>query len=137
MALIRLNREYRAEAAILEAFRTDRPELVKYARHRVFVLVNSLDLAVLEALRYGKGLRADDLIAVHFMVDAAHAAQLRKRWDDFDLDTRLRVVDCPDRQIIRALQALVREGAKRTSAHQRDGAAAATNLCASAGTTSS
>jgi amino acid transporter len=107
MGLIRLNREYRAEAAILEAFRTDRPELVKYARHRVFVLVNSLDLAVLEALRYGKGLRADDLIAVHFMVDAAHAARLRKRWDGFDLDTRLRVVDCPDRQIIRALQALV------------------------------
>ncbi|MGA8548281.1 MAG: amino acid permease [Mycobacterium sp.] len=107
MGLIRLNREYRAEAAILEAFRTDRPELVKYARHRVFVLVNSVDLAVLEALRYGKGLRADDLIAVHFMVDASHAAQLRNRWDSFDLDTRLRVVDCPDRQIIRALHALV------------------------------
>ncbi|HME74291.1 MAG TPA: amino acid permease [Mycobacterium sp.] len=106
-ALIRLNREYRAEAAILEAFRTDRPELVKYARHRVFVLVNSLDLAVLEALRYGKGLRADELLAVHFMVDAAHAAELRKRWDDFDLDTALRVVDCPDRQIIRALHALI------------------------------
>jgi amino acid transporter len=107
IALIRLNREYRAEAAILEAFRTDRPELVKYARHKVFVMVNSLDLAVLEALRYGKGLRADELIAVHFMVDAAHAAQLRKRWDGFDLDTRLRVVDCPDRQITRAVQALV------------------------------
>jgi len=107
IALIRLNREYRAEAAILEAFRTDRPELVKYARHRVFVLVNSLDLAVLEALRYGKGLRADELIAVHFMVDAAHAAQLRDRWDSFDLDTGLRVIDCPDRQIIRALHALV------------------------------
>ncbi len=106
-ALIRLNREYRAESAILEAFRTDRPELVKYARHRVFVLVNSLDLAVLEALRYGKGLRADELIAVHFMVDAEHAAELRKRWDDFDLDTRLRVVDCPDRQIIRALHVMV------------------------------
>jgi amino acid transporter len=106
-ALIRLNREYRAEAAILEAFRTDRPDLVKYARHRVFVLVNSLDLAVLEALRYGKGLRADELIAVHFMVDSDHAARLRKRWEDFDLDTRLRVVDCPDRQIIRALHALV------------------------------
>ena len=107
IALIRLNREYRAEAAILEAFRTDRPELVKYARHRVFVLVNSLDLAVLEALRYGKGLRADELIAVHFMVDTAHATQLRKRWEEFDLDTRLRVVDCPDRQIIRALLTLV------------------------------
>ncbi len=105
--LIRLNREYRAESAILQAFRTDRPELVKYARHKVFVLVNSLDLAVLEALRYGKGLRADELVAVHFMVDAAHAKHLRTRWDDFDLDTRLRVVDCPDRQINRAAQLLV------------------------------
>ncbi|MGE2815554.1 amino acid permease [Mycobacterium heidelbergense] len=105
--LIRLNREYRAEAAILEMFRTDRPELVKYARHRVFVFVNSVDLAVLEALRYGKGLRSDELIAVHFMVDAAHAAQLRKRWDHYELDTRLRVVDCPDRRVNRAAQMLV------------------------------
>jgi amino acid transporter len=105
--LIRLNREYRAEAAILEMFRTDRPELVKYSRHRVFVLVNSVDLATLEALRYGRGLRADELVAVHFVVDAAYAAQLRKRWDDFDLDTPLRLVDCPDRRINRAAQVLV------------------------------
>lgn len=105
--LMRLNREYRAEAAILEMFRTDRPEVVRYARHRVYVLVSSVDLSVLEALRYGKGLRADELIAVHFMVDAAHAAQLRKRWDHFDLDTPLRVVDCPDRRINRAAQLLV------------------------------
>ncbi|MGH3542249.1 MAG: amino acid permease [Mycobacterium sp.] len=105
--LMRLNREYRAEAAILETFRADPPELVKYARHRVFVFVNSLDLAVLEALRYGKGLRSDELIAVHFMVDAAHAEQLRKRWDHFDVATRLRVVDCPDRQINRAAKVLV------------------------------
>jgi len=104
---MRLNREYRAEAAILETFRTDRPELVKYARHKVFVFVNSVDLSVIEALRYGKGLRADELIAVHFMVDAAYAAQLRKRWDHFDLDTPLRVVDCPDRRIIRAAQLFV------------------------------
>jgi amino acid transporter len=105
--LIRLNREYRAESAILEAFRTDRPQLTKYARHRLFACVNSVDLAVLEALRYGKGLRADELTAVHFMIDSDHAAALRKRWDDFDLDTPLRVIDCPDRQIVRAVQTLV------------------------------
>jgi hypothetical protein len=81
--------------------------MVKYARHRVFVFVNSVDLAVIEALRYGRGLRADELIAVHFMVDAAHADQLRKRWDRFDLNTRLRIVDCPDRQLGRAAQVLV------------------------------
>ncbi|MDD4867672.1 MAG: amino acid permease [Mycobacterium sp.] len=108
-ALMRLNREYRAEAAILEMFRTDRPELVKYARHRVFVFVSSVDLAVLEALRYGRGLRADELVAVHFMVDATHAARLRKRWDHFELDTPLRIVDVPDRRINRAAQVFVAE----------------------------
>ncbi|CQD19499.1 OB-fold nucleic acid binding domain-containing protein [Mycobacterium lentiflavum] len=105
--LMRLNQEYRAEAAILEMFRTDRPDLVKYARHKVFVFVNSVDLAVVEALRYGKGLRADEMIAVHVMIDAAYAAQIRKRWDHFELDTRLRVVDCPDRRVIRAAQLFI------------------------------
>jgi hypothetical protein len=105
--LMRLNREYRAEAAILEMFRTDRPELVKYARHKVFVFVNSVDLATIEALRYGRGLRADELVAVHFMIDEVHAQQIRNRWDHFDLDTPLRVVDCPDRRVTRAAQVLV------------------------------
>jgi amino acid transporter len=105
--LIRLNREYRAEVAILERFRTDRPEVVKYARHQAFVFVNGVDLAVIEALRYGKGLRADELVAVHFMVDAEHAKMLRKRWDGFGFETPLRIVDCPDRQITRAAQTLV------------------------------
>jgi hypothetical protein len=105
--LMRLNREYRAEAAILEMFRTDRPDLVKYARHTVFVFVNSVDLAVIEALRYGRGLRADDLTAVHFMIDEAHAKVIRNRWEHFDLETPLRVVDCPDRRVTRAAQVLV------------------------------
>jgi amino acid transporter len=105
--LMRLNREYRAEAAILEMFRTNRPDTVKYARHRVFVLVNGVDLAVLEALRYGRGLRADDLTAVHFMIDAAVADRLRKRWEYFGIETPLRIIDCPDRRITRAAQDLV------------------------------
>jgi hypothetical protein len=42
-------------------------------------------------------------------VDAAHAAQLRKRWDHFGLDTPLRVVDVPDRRINRAAQVFVAE----------------------------
>jgi amino acid transporter len=100
--LIRVNREYRAEAAILEKFRTNRPELVNYARHRVFVLVDYVDLAVIEALRYGRSLRADELTAVHFMIDSTHAARLRKRWEHFDIQAPLRVIDCPDRRLTRA-----------------------------------
>jgi amino acid transporter len=107
VVLIRLNREYRAEAAILERFRADRPDQVNYARHTVFVLVNSVDLAVLEALRYGRGLRADELTAVHFVVDSAHATHLQNRWEYYQLETPLRLIDCPDRRMIRAVLELV------------------------------
>jgi hypothetical protein len=105
--LMRLNREYRAEAAILEKFRTQRPDFLTYTRHRVFVLVNSVDLAVLEALRYGRGLRADELTAAHFMIDAAHAEQLRTLWEHYGLEVPLRIIDCPDRRLTRAAQELV------------------------------
>lgn len=107
--LIRLNREYRAEAAILEEFRSNRPEQVNYARHTAFVLVNSVDLAVLEALRYGHGLRADDLTAVHLVVDAAQARKLRERWEHYGLHVPLKIIDCPDRRITRGVQRLVVE----------------------------
>ncbi|HZE18093.1 MAG TPA: APC family permease, partial [Mycobacterium sp.] len=106
-ALMRLNRRYRDEAAVLEMARAERPEWVKYARHRVFVFVDSVDLAEIEALRYGKGLRPDELTAVHFVVDAAHAARLQQRWERFDHDTPLNVIDCPDRHLSRAAQQLV------------------------------
>jgi amino acid transporter len=105
--LIRLNQQYSAEASVLEMSRTERPQLAKYARLRVFVFVDSVDLAEVEALRYGKGLHAEELTAVHFVVDAEHAAQLQERWQHFEHDTRLRVIDCPDRHLSRAAQELV------------------------------
>jgi amino acid transporter len=106
-ALIRLNKQYSAEASVLEMSRTERPELAKYARLRVFVFVDTVDLAEVEALRYGKGLHADELTAVHFVVDADHSAKLQERWQHFEHDTQLRVIDCPDRHLSRAAQELV------------------------------
>ena len=105
--LIRLNQQYSAEASVLEMSRTERPQLAKYARLRVFVFVDSVDLAEVEALRYGKGLHAEELTAVHFVVDADHAAQLQERWQHFEHDTWLRVIDCPDRHLSRAAQEMV------------------------------
>jgi hypothetical protein len=105
--LIRLNRQYSAEASVLEMSRTERPEMARYARLRVFVFVDSIDLAEVEALRYGKGLHADELTAVHFVVDAEHSAKLQERWDHFEQDTQLRVIDCPDRHLSKSAQELV------------------------------
>lgn len=105
--LMRLNRQYRIEASVLEMSRTDPPEFAKHAHHRVVVFVDSVDLAEVEALRYGEGLQADELVAIHFVVDAAHAARLQSRWERFDHETALRTVDCPDRQLSRASHKLV------------------------------
>jgi amino acid transporter len=105
--LMRLNREYRAESAILDRVTGQAPAATNYARHKVFVFVNSADLAVLEALRYGRNLRGSELKAVHFMIDAAHAERLQERWAKLGLETPLKVVDCPDRRIARAAQELV------------------------------
>ena len=55
------------------------------------------------------GLRADELTAVHFVLDADHAARLQQRWEDFNQDTPLRLIDCPDRHLSRAAQELVPE----------------------------
>src|SRR6201995_1224704 len=107
LMLMRLNRQYRAEASVLETSMTERPDLERHDRHRVFVFVDSIDLAEIEAMRYAQGLHADDLTAVHFVLDGAHAARLQVRWQHFGHVAKLRVVDCLDRNLSRAAQELV------------------------------
>ena len=108
-ALMRLNKQYRAEASVLEMSLAEPPELNKYAHHRVLVFVDSVDLAEVEAIRYAKGLEADELTAVHFVLDSAHAAQLRQQWQYYGHVSDLRVIDCLDRNLGRAAQDLVQE----------------------------
>jgi amino acid transporter len=107
LVLMRLNRQYRAEASVLEMSRLERPDLDKHDRHRVFVFVDSIDLAEIEAMRYAQGLHADELTAVHFVLDGAHAARLQVRWQRFGHVTELRLVDCLDRNLMRAAKDLV------------------------------
>src|SRR6202020_1982408 len=106
-ALIRLNRQYRAEASVLEMSRTEIPEFARHARLKVFVFVDTIDLAEIEALRYGKGLHAEDLTAAHFVIDGDHARELQERWSDFDQDTPLRLIDSRERHLTRSAQELV------------------------------
>src|ERR1700760_188100 len=108
-ALMRLNRQYRAEASVLETSLTAPPDLAKYTEHQVLVFVDSVDLAEIEALRYAKGLRADELTAVHFVLDSAHAERLRRQWRHFGHVTGLRTVECFDRNLSRAAQELVQQ----------------------------
>jgi amino acid transporter len=115
--LIRLNREYRAEAAILEQVSDDEARATNYARNELYVLVNSVDLAVIKALRYGRSLRNTNLKAIHFMVDAAHADRLQRQWERLRIPTPLKLIDCPDRRIARAAARMVAQTAQREGTH--------------------
>ncbi len=106
-ALMRLNRQYRAENSVLENLITERQDLVKHPHHRVVILVDHFDFATIEALHYASGLHADNLTAVHFVIDALHASRLQQRWVHFEDEVPLRMMECPDRHLSRAAREMV------------------------------
>jgi amino acid transporter len=109
--LIRLNREYRMEADVLEHIEARRssgpPEPPTYSRRTVYVFVDDLDLATLAALRYARSLRPTSLRAVHFVIDSAQADTLRQDWVRANTGVVLDFVDCPDRRLARAAAEMV------------------------------
>ncbi|MFE9865237.1 APC family permease [Streptomyces sp. NPDC005506] len=106
-ALMRINREYRREAAALESIQASGADRPRVRRHLVFVLVDTLDLATLKALRYAHELRPDEIRAVHFSIDEAHGRRLAARWEATAATTvSLELVACPDRRLRHAMKEL-------------------------------
>jgi amino acid transporter len=108
-ALIRLNRQYRLEATVLENIesRGKPPEPPTYSRRNVFVFIDDFDLATIAALRYARSLRPTSLRAVHFVIDNVQADKLRQDWVRANPGMPLDFVDCPDRRLAKAAADLV------------------------------
>ncbi|MDX6229432.1 MAG: hypothetical protein QOI76_2822, partial [Frankiales bacterium] len=100
--LLRLRRQYAREADALASA----PQLTSqphFSRHVVLVLIDSVDLAVLRAVRYARSLRPYDVRAVHFVVDAEQARRVEAAWEaQPGLDLGLDLIECPDRRVSRA-----------------------------------
>jgi len=110
--LIRLNREYRMEAEVLDTIGERRaagvpPRPTNYGRRVVLIFVDDVDLATFAAIRYARGLRPTTMRAVHFVLDSAQAEQLREKWVRFGQDIPLEMIDTPDRRLTRASLELV------------------------------
>jgi len=116
-ALIRLNREYRTEARVLETIGERRASSggvqrqPNYSRRVVIVFVDDFDLSTIAALRYAKSLRPTTVRAVHFVIDTEQAEKLRVAWLP-DRSVSLEFIDCPDRRLTRAAAELVRHEAE-------------------------
>jgi amino acid transporter len=117
-ALIRLNREYTAEAEVLETVSDELPPPApNYSRRTVFVMVDSFDLATLAALRYARSLRPTTIRAVHFVIDNVRADQLREKWTRADRGVALDFIDCPDRRLAKAASDLVEREIQDVGTH--------------------
>jgi amino acid transporter len=113
-ALMRVNRQYRLEAHVLEHISTEGGPRVPptYSRRTVFVFVDELDLATLAGLRYARSLRPTSLRAVHFVIDSERAAALRQDWVRANTGVALDLIDCPDRRLARAAAEVVQAEAE-------------------------
>jgi len=103
-ALIRLNQQYRKEAAILEDLSGSDLQVhpPNYTRRVVLVLVDGYDLATIAALRYARSLRPSVLRAVHFSLDSTRSDRLLQRWLAAGIHIPLELADCPDRRLSHA-----------------------------------
>jgi amino acid transporter len=108
VTLLRVNRQYHREAAVLEHDVPTAATAPILRRHVVLVFVDRLDMAAARAIQYARTLTPDELRVVHFAVDEIAAAELLETWQETGLQRiPLEVVGCSDRRLTRAAVELV------------------------------
>ena len=100
VSFLRLRRQYTKEQSALDVKR-EQERATSIARHDVTVLVDSVDVATVGAVRYARSLKPRNLSAVHFVIDDLRAEQIAKAWAASDAldDVTLELIDCPDRRL--------------------------------------
>jgi amino acid transporter len=110
-ARITLARDHPGPGHAVVEFADGRSRLLVVPRmsHRVVVLVDKVDRAVIRAVRYALSLGATDVWAVHAAVDPDLQEQVIARWMELGLPVPLDVIECWDRNVARSLERYVVE----------------------------
>jgi len=100
MTFLRLRRHYTKEQSALDV-KHEQERATSIARHDVTVLIDSVDVATVGAVRYARSLKPRELKAVHFVIDDLRADQIAKAWAASSAldDVTLELIDCPDRRL--------------------------------------
>jgi amino acid transporter len=108
--LVRLNRQYEAEAAELEHDAPQAAAAPILRRHIVVVFVDELDVAAARAIQYARTLTPDDLRVIHFDLDPIRTEDLAAAWRRLGLSRlSLEIIELPDRRLNQAALQLLAE----------------------------
>jgi amino acid transporter len=100
ISMLRTSGRYKKEQEALQV-KESSERATSIARHDVTVLVDSVDIATISAVRYARSLKPHKIKAVHFVIDDQHAEEIQDAWSQSDAvnDIQLDLIDCPDRRI--------------------------------------
>ena len=100
LMMLNFNRQYQRESEAL-LVRSQHSRATSIARHDVTVLIDSIDIATVAAVRYARSLKPHKIRAVHFVIDDRRAEDIQKAWAASVAleDVQLELIDCPDRRI--------------------------------------
>jgi amino acid transporter len=108
--LVRLNRQYEAEAVELEQDAPQAAAAPILRRHVVVVFVDELDVAAARAIQYARTLTPDELRVIHFDLDPIRTEDLAAAWRRLGLSRlSLEIIELPDRRLNRAALQVVAE----------------------------
>jgi hypothetical protein len=108
--LVRLNRQYKSEAAELGGGVAETIAAPVPANHVSVVMIDKLDAAAARALRVARTLRTDRTEAVHIAVDEHRADLLANAWSQARPDhVDLRIIEAADRKLDRKAMEYVLE----------------------------
>ena len=100
LLMLKFNNQYTREQEALSV-KQEQERATSITRHDVTVLVDSVDIATVGAIRYARSLNPRNLAAVHFVIDDRHAEEIQRAWVASDAlnDVTLELIDCPDRRL--------------------------------------
>ncbi|MEM2131249.1 MAG: APC family permease [Candidatus Woesearchaeota archaeon] len=78
------------------------PLKFKKQKHKMIVLINSLNKASIRALEFAKNF-CNDVEALHINMSGSEAKKLKEKWEKFNPDVNLIMIDSPYRRMIKPL----------------------------------
>ncbi|MCX6512085.1 MAG: amino acid permease [Actinobacteria bacterium] len=108
--LVRLNKQYVAEEAMLEEAEIVETKTKELPDHLVVVLVDEFDVAAIRALKYAHVIAESPgaIRAIHYRIDVRRAHELEEAWVGSSVTAiDLEIFECQDRRIDRAIVEMV------------------------------